>query len=86
MPSAYYFANADQIPTARAPVDDTELDFRAPRPIGETRMDTAFGCHPREGLEQKLESGPVVDRLLGCGACSCLEFGELSVAPTPVHL
>jgi aldose 1-epimerase len=40
--SAYYLANADQIPTARAPVDDTELDFRAPRLIGSTRMDTAF--------------------------------------------
>jgi aldose 1-epimerase len=40
--SAHYFANEDQIPTGRAPVDGTDHDFRAPHPIGATRMDTAF--------------------------------------------
>jgi aldose 1-epimerase len=40
--SAYYVANEDQIPTGREPVDDTGYDFRAPRPIAGTRMDTAF--------------------------------------------
>ena len=29
-----------------------------------TLMSTALGCHPGEGLEQKLESGPVVDACL----------------------
>jgi len=30
------------IPTGTAPVDGTEYDFRAPRPVGRTTMDTAF--------------------------------------------
>jgi aldose 1-epimerase len=30
------------IPVGRAPVDGTPYDFRAPRPIGDTELDTAF--------------------------------------------
>jgi len=30
------------IPTGDEPVDGTEYDFRAPRPIGKTRLDTAY--------------------------------------------
>jgi aldose 1-epimerase len=47
--SSYYLANEDQIPTGRAPVDGTDFDFRAPRRIGNTRMDTAFTDLARGG-------------------------------------
>jgi aldose 1-epimerase len=40
--SSHYLADADQIPTGREPVDGTAFDFRSPRAIGATRMDTAF--------------------------------------------
>ena len=43
---------------------------------GGTRMHTAFGCHPREGLEQKLETRAVVDDVLGRGAGPRLDLGE----------
>lgn len=32
----------NQIPTGRGPVDGTMYDFRAPRKVGSTRLDTAF--------------------------------------------
>lgn len=37
-----YRSNAEMIPTGHAPVAGTEYDFREPRVIGPTRMDTAF--------------------------------------------
>jgi aldose 1-epimerase len=39
---SYYLADDNQIPTGRAPVAGTDYDFRTARPIGSTRMDTAF--------------------------------------------
>jgi aldose 1-epimerase len=41
---AHTVLQADErgIPTGEAPVDGTEYDFRAPRPIGSTRLDNCF--------------------------------------------
>lgn len=36
-------ADERSIPVDSEPVERTEYDFRAPRPIGETRLDTAYG-------------------------------------------
>jgi aldose 1-epimerase len=41
--AAYYRSDDRQIPIGRETVSGTELDFRDSRPIGSTRMDTAFG-------------------------------------------
>jgi aldose 1-epimerase len=38
----YLLANARMIPTGRAAVSGTELDFREPRTIGDTSLDTGF--------------------------------------------
>ena len=57
-----------------------------PRSIGGTLMLTALGCHPGEGLEQQLESGPVVDGMLGRRAGPRLDLGELPVALSPMDL
>lgn len=40
--SVYYRADDDMIPIGRESVAGTEFDFRTPRVIGTTRMDTAF--------------------------------------------
>jgi aldose 1-epimerase len=40
--STYYQVNDRLIPTGTAPVAGTQYDFRAPRRIGPTEMDTAF--------------------------------------------
>lgn len=40
--STYYLVDANLIPTGKAPVAGTPYDFRTPRPIGATKMDTAF--------------------------------------------
>ena len=51
-----------------------------------TLVDATLGCHPGEGLEQQLKSGPVVDDMLRRSAGSRLDLGELSVARSPMHL
>lgn len=40
--STYYVTNDRLIPTGRASVSGTKYDFRSPRPLGATTMDTAF--------------------------------------------
>lgn len=40
--STYYLTNDRLIPTGTTGVDGTEYDFRTPRRLGSTRMDTAF--------------------------------------------
>ncbi|HEY5014760.1 MAG TPA: aldose 1-epimerase family protein [Acidimicrobiia bacterium] len=40
--STYYRSDDSLIPIGREPVAGTPFDFRTPRPIGATRMDTAF--------------------------------------------
>lgn len=40
--SNYYTVNDRLIPTGKAPVAGTPYDFRTARPIGDTKMDTAF--------------------------------------------
>jgi len=40
--STFYPTDERQIPTGRQPVAGTEYDFRAPRVIGASRLDTAF--------------------------------------------
>jgi aldose 1-epimerase len=45
----YLLLNARLIPMGRASVTDTELDFRTPRTIGETSMDTGFTDLERGG-------------------------------------
>ena len=59
---------------------------RRPDPRIGRLVRTALGSHPGEGLEQELESGAVVNGVLGRGACPRLVLGELPVALTPVHL
>src|SRR4029079_19039109 len=53
---------------------------------GGTLMHATLGCHPGEGLEQELESGPIVDGMLGRGARSRLDFGELPIPLSAVNL
>lgn len=43
-----YAADERGIPISHAPVDGTELDFRAGRPIGATQLDTAFADLERD--------------------------------------
>lgn len=38
----YLPTDEEQIPTGRRPVQDTDLDFRRPRPVGTTEIDYAF--------------------------------------------
>jgi aldose 1-epimerase len=47
--ATYYESNENMIPVARHAVTGTAFDFRAPRPIGATRMDTAFTDLERDG-------------------------------------
>ncbi|MGH9246947.1 MAG: aldose 1-epimerase family protein [Acidimicrobiales bacterium] len=43
LPAASYFLTDDRlIPTEKVSVEGTPFDFRAPRPIGDTQMDTGF--------------------------------------------
>jgi galactose mutarotase-like enzyme len=45
----YYRSDDSLIPIGREPVAGTPFDFRTPRPIGATRMDTAFTDLDRDG-------------------------------------
>ncbi|SDY93100.1 aldose 1-epimerase [Saccharopolyspora shandongensis] len=45
----YYVVDDRLIPTGTAPVEGTDYDFRSPRPIGATEMDTAFTGLSRGG-------------------------------------
>jgi aldose 1-epimerase len=47
--STYYRSDDRMIPIGREPVAGTAFDFREPRPIGATRMDTAFTDLDRDG-------------------------------------
>ncbi|MFI0466700.1 aldose 1-epimerase family protein [Saccharopolyspora sp. 5N102] len=51
----YYVVDDRLIPTGTAPVEGTDYDFRSPRPIGATEMDTAF-----TGLSRGVDGGAVV--------------------------
>ncbi len=43
-PGTVWMRTDDQaIPTSSEPVDDTEYDFRAAKPIGDTQLDTGYG-------------------------------------------
>ncbi|MGH2859830.1 MAG: aldose 1-epimerase family protein [Solirubrobacteraceae bacterium] len=49
-PGARWMRTDDrQIPTGSAPVDGTDYDFRAPRQIGATRLDTGYAELVRDG-------------------------------------
>ncbi len=50
VPAATFYVSDDRgIPKARHPVEGTDLDFRAGRPIGSTRLDVAFTDLERDG-------------------------------------
>ncbi|MEV0703740.1 aldose 1-epimerase family protein [Saccharopolyspora sp. NPDC050389] len=51
----YFVVNDRLIPTGTAPVEGTDYDFRSPRPIGPTEMDTAF-----TGLSRGADGSAVV--------------------------
>ncbi len=61
----YVLTDERQIPIDTVPVEGTDYDFRAPRRVGDLRLDTAFAGLPRHGGRESVElrAGDRVSRL-----------------------